>query len=707
MTGSKVGPYEIEGKIGEGGMGVVYKARDSRLGRSVALKFISDQLANTLARKRFTREAQAISALNHPNIVTIHDVGEEAGQMFIVMELLQGQRLRELIVPGGLPVPAAVQFTLQIAEALSAAHAAGIVHRDLKPGNVIVCAKGRVKVLDFGLAKFASAIDPDSDDTRTSLSTAGSFLGTASYASPEQCAGHEVDRRSDIFSLGIVFYELLCGERPFTGSSRMDLMMAICRDLPVSLDQRPGLAPWIEAGVLKMLQKRPEDRFQTMEEVIQALSVEEGASEHTITLSSAVVSAVTSKPLSVPPAAGSERTSIGVLPFIALSRDPDDEYLAAGIASEIISALSGLPGVRVPSQLSSFRFKGEDCDVRKAAETLQCKYLLTGTLRRAGSRIRVVAELDDPANEAQLWSKTYDRSIEDIFAVQEEIASAIAASTGGQLIRSRAESANLQASEDLDAWGLVRKAYYFVNHAYHAGAIYEAIDMLRRAIAIAPDNALAHAYLGFYLINLVFNNASKDPAKDFGEALELAGRAIQLAPGNAEVLENAGLVLFNCHKADQARGVLRRAVELAPFNFVAWGYLSLCIGWSGDDKAVAEAYKILDRLLQTAPDHPSVPYWLYFKAGVCARQGKFEEAAECACRSSEIQPRFALAYLQYANALGNMGRFEEAREAMDRMTAIIPGTTQEAYMRQVLLTTGAKERAEPHYGGLFLAGIYT
>lgn len=703
MVGKILGNFEIVGMLGRGGMGVVYKARDHRLERFVALKFLGETYKEANARKRFLREARAISSLNHPNIVTIYDIVDEEDELYFVMELVEGQSLRELISGTGLSVHTALDYAAQIAGGLVSAHASGIVHRDLKPSNVIVTPRGNVKILDFGLAKIEQA-SSDLELTQSMLTKADAFLGTVAYASPEQSRGRAIDHRTDIFSLGVMLHEMLTGERPFQGETMMELACAINYEPPKPLRaSKPGLAADLEAIVARMLEKRPEDRFQDMEEVSAMLRSRAPGQEPISTVSSLKSIA------SGPPVPGSERTSIGVLLFKSLSKDPDDEFLASGISSEIIRALSGIPGVRVPSQLASFRARPQEegSSLRDTARALNCRYILTGTLRRAGSKIRVTAELTDGARETLIWSNRYDRQLEDVFEVQDEIASAIAGATGGHIIRARAEEASVAAPEHLDAWGLVRKAYHWLNHAYHASAIDDAVELLQRAISIEPDYAVAHAFMGFSLTQRLINFSSKEPAKDFAGAIASVERALQLSPGDPEVLENAGLVLFNCFQAERATGVLRRAVEVAPFNLVAWGYLGLCLGWAGDGAAVAEGRAILDRVLKTAPDHPSLPYWLYFKAGACAHQEDFAEAAASARRAAEIQPRFALAHLEYANALGMLGKHEEARAAAAKMQTLSPAITQEVYVNLVQQTTRSPQRAEPHLRGLFVAGIYT
>jgi serine/threonine protein kinase/tetratricopeptide (TPR) repeat protein len=716
MVGRTIGNYEVLAKLGEGGMGTVYKARDKRLKRLVALKFLSRREVDSTTKARFLREAQAASALSHPNIVTIYDIGEQDGTNYIVMEYIDGQALNDMIPPGGLPVGKALDYLIQLGEALAAAHSAGIVHRDLKPGNVIVDRNERLKVLDFGLAKFKVTADSsrDEDNTQTALLTkAGTFLGTIAYVSPEQSMGAEVDLRSDIFSFGVVTQELLTGRRPFSGASQWALLHEISHGKPRPLRAaHPHLPESLEILVAQMLAKRPEDRLRNMQEALLhmhniRLGLNAAPETVTITTFEEKQDPLATEGVKNPPSTASEKVSIGVLMFRSLSPDPQDRYLAEGIASEIVQALSGIPSVRVVSQLASFRFKDEVPDLALVAQSLNIRYVLTGSVRRAGQKIRVMAELDDAAAGTQLWSHTYDRGIEeDVFAVQEEIAKAIVGATAGQLIRARAELASHLPAETLDAPGLVRKAYHFTNQAYHGGAMDEAVDLLRKATEIDPDYAAAHAYLGSFIAQRVVANSSSNEAEDRAEALAAAEHALLLAPSDAEVLENSGLALLHCGRFEKAVTTLRRAVEIAPFNLVAWGYLGLALGWGGAQHQIPEAHAILDRLIADAPDHPSMPYWLCFQAGTFCREGKHQESADCARRSITLQPRFAPSLIVYANAMGHLGRFPEAGEMIRQLIEINPHGTQEAYMSALLTTTGARERAQPHIGGLIAAGIF-
>ncbi|HYV63992.1 MAG TPA: protein kinase, partial [Bryobacteraceae bacterium] len=378
--GTRVGPYEILALLGSGGMGEVYKATDTRLGRTVAIKFLKAAYTD-----RLDREARAIAALNHPHICTIHDVGPD----YLVMEYLEG-------APLGSPVPVenAIRLALEIAAALEAAHAKGIVHRDLKPGNIFVTQAG-VKLLDFGLAKLRSGQD-GSDDT-LSMTQAGTVVGPVAYMSPEQAQAKPLDARSDIFSFGLVLYEMLSGQRAFSADTGIAVMAAIVRDEPRPLKVTPDL----ERIITRCLRKAPADRFQTMGEVRAAL-----------------------EQVSLKPA--QEQPSIAVLPFSNMSADKENEYFSDGLAEEIINVLAQVPGLKVTARTSAFAFRGKEQDITKIAEALRVRTILEGSVRRAGNRIRVTAQLINAQDGYHLWSERYDREMADVFALQDEIAAAIA-----------------------------------------------------------------------------------------------------------------------------------------------------------------------------------------------------------------------------------------------------------------------------------------
>lgn len=722
LVGRTLLHYQILDKLGEGGMGVVYKARDPRLERFVALKLLNAAQGRYAdGRSRFLREARAASALSHPHIVTVYDLASEDGVDFIVMEFVEGTPLSRLIPRRGLPLRDALDYALQIADAVSAAHAVGVVHRDLKPANVVVSSNGRLRVLDFGLAKLVTPVDREgAGPAAPALTEAGLVLGTLEYMSPEQAAGQDIDHRADLFSFGVMLYEMVSGEAPFRGAHAAAVLHELHYGTPKPLSQFvPGVPADLDTVVSRLLAKLRDDRYPSMDAAmndlrailarIDAPGYQHVALSNDITRESRAVYDARTPPASSgesglrPPRTGTERASIAVLPFACLSSDKEDSYLAAGIAAELISALSGVPGLRVASHLASFRFQGSP-DLQTVADTLNIRYVLTGSLRRAGDRIRVMAELTDAVTAQQLWVKTYQRGIEDVFAVEEEIAREIVSATGGELIRAGSDTASRATPESLDAWGLVRRAYHFWNHAFTPDGVEDALNLLRRAVELDPNYAAARAFLGLYLVQRMVNFISPDPIKDATEALESAERALQLAPRDPEVLENAGLVYFNTGHYENAVAALTRAVEIAPFNLVAWGYLALAHGWTGDDLLAREGQKILDRLLKTAPEHPSVPYWLYFKVPGLQRFGRHDEALEAARRATELQPHFFLSRIAYANVLGVTGDPAGAQAEIARVLAINPMVTPQQYADAVMLLSRSAERAEIHLAGLRAAG---
>jgi len=725
VSAGKLLHYEIVEPLGEGGMGVVYKARDPRLQRTVALKVLpAHHSSDPVRRARLLREARAAAALNHPHIVTVHDIASEGDTDFIVMEHVSGRPLGKLIPERGLPLAEALRIGTQVADALAAAHAAGVVHRDMKPSNVVIAADGRAKVLDFGLATLASEDDRGAAER---LTREGAIVGTITYMSPEQSVGQPADARSDMFSFGLVLYEMLAGSPPFKARSTAEHFHMLNYSIPPPLRTvRPAVPEALEQVVSRMLARRPEDRFAEMRDVERELArlLAEAASApaeewepvdpEAVTLDPDAAgrvrpSATATRPGAPtrPPAPGSERASIAVLPFASLSADPDDAFTAAGIASEIIVALGGVPDLRVASELASFRFRDKEQDLAEIAAKLHTRYVLTGSLRRSGDRIRVLSTLNDAEGGAQIWSKAYDRRLADLFAVQEEIAQAIVGATGGEIIRADAARLSQSSPEQLDAWGLLHRAYHFWNHAFSREGLEQALVQARRAVELDPSYAAAHAFLGLYLIQRVIHLLTPHVEEERREALRAAEQAVELAPRDPKALENAGLVFYHSSLHERSLGVLRRAVEIAPFNLVAWGYLALSLGIAGDDKELAEGRRILDRLLETTPDHPSAPYWSYFKGGLLTRQGALEEAIEHVRRTLELQPYFFLAAVMLANALGASGRLDEARASWQRVAAIHPGFTAAGYAHDIALQAITQERAEPHLAGLRAAGLLT
>ena len=724
--GRIVSHYEIVEEIGRGGMGIVYKGRDRLLNRDVALKSLpfSKALAadpqHSVLRQRFEREAQSASALNHPNIVTIYDLLSEPDGDFIVMEYVEGKSLSQTIPRNGLALDQGLRYGLQIADALATAHAVGIVHRDLKPENVLISRHDQVKIVDFGLAKQSSDFG-GALPTQEMLTSPGSFMGTLCYAAPEQHLNLPVDARTDIFALGVVLFKMLTGELPFAGKNLMELVQSINRCEPRLLRElRPAASPILEALIARALQLDPADRYPNVSELAADLKLGAEAGEQVVSGSARISQAgampsvdsrisSASSSFAQPPVAGREKISIAVLPFRSLSADQEDSYMALGIGSEINSALSRVPGVRVASHLATYRYRENEIpDLGRIANELKIRYVLTGSLRRGGKRIRVIVELADAVGGSVLWSRTYDRDIEDLFAVQEEIASAIVRATGGELIRAGSERADKASPDELDAWGLVRKAYHFWNYGFHPAGIGDSLNLLRRAVELDPDYANAHAFLGLYLIEKVALIMSENPEQDRAEAQTAVDRASELAPNDTEVLENAGLVWCHCGKWEQSVQALRRAVRISPFNLVAWGYLGFVLGSGGQKiKDANEGDRILTKLITDTPDHPSVPYWYFFKAMACTRLGHFEEAVTCAFKCVEMHPNFFIARLTLSNALGQVGRHDEARAEMATTLAVNPHLSEALVEREYMVITRDREMTETFLGGMRKAGIFS
>ena len=483
--GTRLGPYEILAPIGAGGMGEVYKARDTRLDRIVAIKQLKGQHS-----ARFEQETHAIAALNHPNICTLHDIGPDC----LVMEYVEGKQLR-----GPLRVEEAVNLAVQIAGALEEAHGRGILHRDLKPGNILLTAKGAVKLLDFGLAKLTT--DSDRDVTKT---IEGTVLGTAAYMAPEQAEGKPLDERSDVFSFGAVLYEMLSGSRAFSGNSTAQVISAVLRD-----DPSPFQAPAeLQRIVRKCLSKQPKDRFPSMGELRVALE-------------------------QISAKAAEQQPSIAVLPFANLSADKENEYFSDGLAEDILNLLAKIQGLKVIARTSSFMFRGKEQDIRKIAETLGVSNVLEGSVRRSGNRLRITAQLIKSVDGTHLWSERYDRDMTDIFAVQDEIGQAISEALKVRLAP-RTQTVNIEAYQNC-----LKGQYYRAR--YTPESLAKAKEFFEQALAIDPNYAPAHNGLAmrYYLLA----GLGIKPVGDMAPlAKSAAEKALAIDPANSETHSVLGTI---------------------------------------------------------------------------------------------------------------------------------------------------------------------
>ncbi|HEU4940357.1 MAG TPA: protein kinase [Candidatus Eisenbacteria bacterium] len=689
-TGTRLGTYEIVGPLGSGGMGEVYRAKDLRLGREVAVKVLPTGVASSpdlLAR--FEHEARTVAALNHPNIVTLYSVEDVDGIRFLTMELVEGQMLSTLVAPGGLPLARLLDLVIPLTEALATAHGRGVVHRDLKPGNVMVTREGRVKVLDFGLAKLVAADTavPVGATTAASLSGEGQILGTTAYMAPEQLKGEAVDARSDLFAMGIIIYELATGRSPFPGGSVAEVSSAILRDTPQPLNQiRPDLPPDLQRIVGRCLEKQAQDRIQSALDLGQELRrLQTGES--------------------LEPPASDRVASIAVLPFANRSSIADDEYFSDGLADELLNVLSKIDGLRVIARTSSFQFKDSGDDAATIGRKLNVAALLEGSVRKSANRVRITVQLVRTSDSSQLWSETYDRTLEDIFAVQDDIAQSvvkalrtkllgekpdteveeqaekaeIANATRGRGHRPEAQQLYLLAVHVLDrytregtakaiehlnqalaldpefaaAWRQLGRAYAS-QAAQGWGSAAEGYERARkameRALSLEPDLAEAHVALGW--IRMAHD-------WDFRGAEASYARALGSEPRNATVLRGAGVLALTLGRNEEAIRLYRRAIEQDPLSSATYNNLGIALRAAGRHQEAEAAYrKALQLASERVGTHSSLALTLL-------AEGRAEEAmAEAMLEPDEAWRLWALAIIHDAK-----GQIADSDAVLRELTA--------------------------------------
>jgi eukaryotic-like serine/threonine-protein kinase len=670
MVGETLGTYQIVERLGAGGMGVVYRALDVRLNRTVAVKVLSPgKHGDSDRRLRFLQEARAASALNHPNIVVIHDIDEIDGTHFIVMEYVSGDPLDRLLDRGSIEVTSVLRYAHQAADALAKAHSAGIVHRDLKPANVFITSDGRVKILDFGLAKIMDAPHPESDNpTMTALSPpglrteAGRVLGTPSYMSPEQVEGRPADPRSDVFSFGVSLYEMLSGRRAFTGTSSVAIMAQVLSHHPEPLDSVVnGLPAPLTALVERCMCKSPSGRLQTMHQVREILEAIMGEMSRTgtatqQTMRSGIFADVSALPV----------PSIAVVPFANLNRDPDNDYFADGLAEEITYRLAQIPSLRVTARTSAAALRKEE-DMLRTAGRLGIGFVLDGSVRRQGPRMRVSVQLVKTADGFQLWSERYDRDVTDIFAVQDEIAASITEVLKAHLGRSHVLPAAKHRPDSIGTYQLYLKGRHHWNRRSWE-SLRKGIESFHEAIVRDPFYTLA--YVGMAdSYNLLGYYAERRPRDTYPKAKAAAQQALRLDDTVADAHASLGYSkLFFDWDWDGAEHEFRRAIELDPsyssaHQWRAWYLFAM----NRLDEAVTELKKAqeMDPLSAIINDHLSLSMVL---------TGRVDEAIELIHQILEMDPAFALSYRRLGLAFYTVGRVEEAIAAMERAVELSGGS---------------------------------
>jgi len=676
--GSRLGRYEILASLGAGGMGEVYRAHDPSLDRDIALKILAPDLAQDPARlARFAREARAVAALNHPHIVTIYSTEEAGGTHFLTMELVEGQTLDGITPSAGMPVARFLQIALPLTDALTAAHQKQVTHRDLKPANVMVAADGRVKVLDFGLARIGTATDERTVEvTRPALTREGTIVGTMPYMSPEQIEGRPLDHRSDLFSLGILFYEMLSGGRPFVAESSPLLMAAILRDTPPDVSERRPEVPEALARLIdRCLEKRPEDRIQTARDVYNELrhvqkQLESGHVRRTAAGSGAV-STDTPHP---PDGAG---MWIAVLPFASRTPDPDAALLAEGLTDDITAGLARFTHLHVVSRGSVERLDTPPTNTRAAAARVGARYLVEGTVRSAGATVRVSARLVDSETGAHLWAENYDRQKgSSVFDLQDDVASRITAtvgSPGSALIRSMAASIREKPVEHMTSRELIVRFHAYVEH-FRPEEHARLRDAIERALQREPGAAglwacLASLYEHEYSHGL---NPLPDPLRRQRQAAERATEIDQM-----NQLGWMALVSASFFERDQVglHAAAERAMAVNPLSVETVAFVGIFLAGAGEYDRAAE---LVERALTLSPQHPGWYNFVLFDRAFA--RGDYEEALVHAKRIN--MPLFPWSHLSSAAAAGHLGRAAEARAALDALARIQPALLDPERMRR-------------------------
>jgi serine/threonine protein kinase/Tfp pilus assembly protein PilF len=657
-TGDKLGPYEILAPLGAGGMGEVYKARDTRLNRIVAVKVSKEQFS-----ERFEREARTVAALNHPNICTLHDVGPD----YLVMEYVEGDPLAAARISGGAApsVDRVMQYALQIADGVAAAHSKGIVHRDLKPGNILVTPDGRVKILDFGLATLQAAAPTDATLTR-GLTDPGTAVGTVGYMSPEQARGETVDARSDLWSLGVIFYELLTGVRPFEGTTQALIFEGILSKTPPPLSLRnPKIPAEWERIVARLLEKDRATRYQSAQDLLADLkrvnrdstpigtspppsAFHRGWQKYVLAVGAGLVLVAAIAYFLMRRTATID--SLAILPFANASQSADADYLSDGITDSLIGNLSSVRGLKVKSRNAVRKYKGGDIDARQAGQELDVGAVLTGKIVQRGDSLSIRADLIDTRDNSEIWGENFERKTSEILGVQQDITSRVS----GKLRLSGQDKHQLARRETTnpEAYQLYLKGRYFTGKFTKDG-VDKGLDYFHQAIAADPNYALAYQGLAAYysIIDDVFVPARDAEPKAKAAAL----KALELDDRLAESHEALGAVLF-WYEYDWsgAEKEFRRAIELnenlaGAHTMYGWYLTSL----GQPQKGIGEGRKA------QALD-PLAPEPLHILCQDLYWTRRYPEAVEQCRKALDLDPKYFLAHVQLALTHIAQGKSREA-----------------------------------------------
>ena len=671
LAGTKLGPYEIVSPLGAGGMGEVYRARDPRLGRDVAIKVLPEHLSkDPQALARFEREARAVAALSHPNILAIFDVGSDQGITYAVTELLEGETLRSRSGRGALPWRQAVEIGAPIAEGLSVAHSKGIIHRDLKPENIFLTADGRAKILDFGLARWKPAKSPEEEGSAPTETEPGTVMGTVGYMSPEQVRGGIAEAPSDIFSLGCVLYEMIAGRRAFSRGTAVQTMSAILEQHPPPLAESGKQIPQeLDRLVARCLAKNSGERIQSARDLGFALRDLLGGSAGS--QPAVVPSRLRLKP-AIPVAAalmillcaagfywfhraGNPTDSIAVLPFVNASGNPDMEYLGDGITESLINSLSQVPNLAVMSRNSVFRYKGRETDAQAAGQTLKVQAVLTGRVVQRGDGLSISAELIDVRNNRHLWGEQYNRKLTDILAVQEDISTEISEKLRFKLTGEEKKRLTKRYTQNTEAYQLYLLGRYHFNKRTPEG-FDKGIEYFQRAIETDPNYAPAYAGLADTYNTLAnFNFALLPPKEAWAKAKAAVGKALQIDDTLAAAHTSLAIgAFFYDWDWSNAGKEFKRALELDPSSSFTHHWYSHYLMTLGRTQ---EAFKVGQRALELDPlDLPINAHQGWYH--LWTRQ--YDRAIKPLQKTIEMAPSFSVGQWYLGLVYEQKGAFRDA-----------------------------------------------
>jgi serine/threonine protein kinase/Flp pilus assembly protein TadD len=644
MIGKKILHYKILEKLGQGGMGVVYLAEDENLERKVAIKFLPQQIsANSEERERFKIEAKAAASLNHPNIATIHAIEDFENQLFIVMEYIDGVELKEKIKSGDIDTDEVIKIATQIAEGMASAHKKGIIHRDIKSSNIMITKEAKAKIMDFGLAKIRGG---------TELTKVGSTVGTIAYMSPEQARGEELDQQSDIWSFGVVLYEMLINRLPFRGDYDQAIVYSILNEEPESVfSVKKDIPDRLEKIVKKLLEKDKANRYQNMNNVIKDFNDVLKNDEQ--------------------PEKRNELKSIIVLPFENISPDQDADYFGEGLAEELIVNLTRLKEIRVVPRTTAIKYKNTTKEVKVIGKEVEAGYVMTGSVRKFQDNLRISVQLIDAFNNTQLWAETYKGKLADVFDIQENVSKQIVDALKIELTPAQKRVLEKKATINAEAFDLCLRAKGFM-YRMTKNDVNIAIELFQKAIEIDPDYASAYAGMGEAYSHL-FHSYERGNPKILDLAIETSLKAISMDSSLSEAFASLAQAYLHKDSMEKALEAGKKAIELDPNNFIGFWILGR-IYYS--NKKDVEAIELFDKVTKLNPEF----YTAYSDIRMCYdRLGDKIKLNETVQKSLKFYPEYltrhpddARAHVFYAMDLATAKQFDKAKSETAKAIELNP-----------------------------------